>query len=146
MKKAFTIIEIVFVLVILGILAAVAVPRMGSTSELAVIGKGKADIATIRSAIVNERQTRLIQGQTAWISSLSAANTLSPLFDGNTTSTLLMYGIVSGTNSGDWDRTANNANTYRYYIGTTSTTFTYNNNDGTFTCVAGNANCDDLTQ
>ena len=146
MKKAFTMIELVFVIVILGILAAVALPRMNNSSLQATIAKGRADVATIRSAIVNERQTRLITGESVWISELSQ-NANTPLFDGNGSSVLLMYGITAGANSGDWSRNvAPNDNQYVYRVGTTQTTFTYDNTDGTFTCVAGNANCDDLIQ
>ncbi len=40
MKKAFTMVELIFVIVILGILAAVAVPKMGSSKTKADISKG----------------------------------------------------------------------------------------------------------
>ena len=147
-KNAFTMIELVFVLVILGILAAVAVPKMSATSEVATIAKGKADVATIRSAIVNERQTRLILGDNAWISQLTQGTQTTPLFDGNSsTNTLLMYGIVAGTTAGKWSRgTGADINKYTYRVGTTSTEFTYTNTDGKFLCVAGQGNCDDLTR
>jgi len=145
MKKAFTMIELVFVIVILGVLAAIAIPRMNNTSLQATIAKGRADVATIRSAIVNERQTRLIQGQTAWISELTTHGASTPLFDGNTSSTLLMYGIVAGNNSGDWSRGIDaNTNQYTFRVGTSQNVFTYTNADGKFLCTAG-IECTDLT-
>ena len=59
-KNAFTMIELIFVIVVLGILAGVAIPKMAATRDEAKIAKGRSDIASIRSAIVTERQTRLI--------------------------------------------------------------------------------------
>lgn len=39
MKKAFTILELVFVIVILGILAAIALPKMSSSKDEAEVSK-----------------------------------------------------------------------------------------------------------
>ncbi|MDD7599779.1 MAG: prepilin-type N-terminal cleavage/methylation domain-containing protein [Campylobacter sp.] len=60
MKKAFTIIELVFVIVALGILAMVALPRLVSSKEDAEITRVKAEIAAIRSAIQTYRGANLL--------------------------------------------------------------------------------------
>ena len=49
MKKAFTMIELVFVIVILGILAGVAIPRLMATREDAEIASAIANIRTLIS-------------------------------------------------------------------------------------------------
>ena len=62
MKKAFTMIELIFVIVVIGILAAIAVPKMAATRDDAVITKGIAEVAAMRSAIATERQKRILKG------------------------------------------------------------------------------------
>lgn len=121
-------IEMIFVIVVLGILAAIAVPKMAATRTDAEITKGRSDIASIRSAIVTERQGRLIQGQSGWISTLNNTS----LFDGNGTSQLLMYGIAAGVGSGHWQSTG--ATSYTFTIQATAVPFTYDNTNGLFTC------------
>jgi general secretion pathway protein G len=51
MKKGFTMIELIFVIVILGILAAVAIPRLAATRNDAKAASIKTDIGTAMQAI-----------------------------------------------------------------------------------------------
>ena len=50
-QKAFTLIELLLVMVILVVLAAVVVPRFGSRQEQAKITRAKVDISTIKTQI-----------------------------------------------------------------------------------------------
>ena len=127
-------IELIFVIVVLGILAAIAIPKFAATRTDAQISKARADISSIRSAIVSERQTRLIRGDSSYINSLSSGTTT--LFDGNGTasSQLLMYGIKAGTSDGSWSTDSAGAPyvSYVYKVGGSSCNFTYDPANGTF--------------
>lgn len=145
-KKAFTMIEVVFVIVILGILAAIAIPRFAATRIDAEISKGRADIASVRSAIVSERQVRLITGDSTWITLTDMDQNgtgTDPLFGG-----VLMYPVnnEAGRN-GQWSATPKSG-TYVYRAGSVNVTFTYNATTGIFTCDTTNATygtmCDNL--
>jgi len=143
MTKAFTLIELVFVIVILGVLAAVALPKFTKTKELADVAKGRTDIATIRAAIVNERQSRLILGVNSYIDKLSTGGVGEKLFTGNGAGrNLLTYGITAGTASGTWAIVSDTR--YTFNVDGTLTTFDYNSSTGIFTCAAGVNDCDAL--
>jgi len=127
-KNAFTMIELVFVIVVLGILAAVAIPKFAATRTDAQISKARADISSIRSAIVTERQSRLIKGDSAWISQLHGLNA-GYYFDGvDVNHTLLTYGIKAEDKDGGWhgQGTSGTSFTYKYKLGGADNTFAYN--------------------
>ena len=132
MKKAFTMIELIFVIVILGVLASVALPKFGSTKNMADISKARSDVAAIRSSILTEKQSQLIKGINTYIPELSANGTT--LFTGDGTRTLLTYGIVSGTSAGKWSASGATYKLYNFKVDTTNILFTYNNTTGTFNC------------
>lgn len=136
-SRGFTMIEMVFVIVVLGILAAIAIPRLAATRTDAEISKGRADVASVRSGIISERQSRIIQGDSDWITAANLDN--GGLFGG-----VLMYPVANepGVN-GKWSATAGSG-TYVFRAGNVDTTFTYDEDNGTFTCTADTDNCNTL--
>lgn len=147
-KNAFTMIELVFVIVVLGILAAVAMPRLAATRDDADIAKGRSDVAAIRAAIVSERQGRLLQGSSAYINQLDDATADTEgetLFDNNgtATNTLLQYGIISADRNGHWMKTAGG---YTFQVMGDPVDFTYTQANGTFDCDHDEDNCKLLTE
>ncbi|MHC3993808.1 type II secretion system protein [Thiomicrolovo sp. ZZH C-3] len=139
-------IELVFVIVVLGILAAVAVPKFAATREDAQISKGAADVAAIRSGIVSVRQQYLLRGQTSYPTRISgdAGGASGLLFDGNGTGKILMYPISPKTAGGHW-RAGNGAGDYIYQVGNIDCAFHYDDNDGTFSLTTANQEyCDGL--
>ena len=64
-------IELIFVVVIIGILAAVAIPKFAVTSSEARNTKGKSTLAAVRNSIATERQKRILRGDFTAITDLS---------------------------------------------------------------------------
>lgn len=140
-SRAFTVIELIFVIVVLGILASVALPKFGKTREMADIAKGRGDVATIRSAIANKRQSSVILGSASYPT--AAELDAGGLFGG-----VLMYPMSESTASGNWDNPgANGDGVYNYYVGSTPTQFDYNASNGNFGCTDTAANhCNELSR
>ncbi|OPX27559.1 MAG: hypothetical protein B1H07_01135 [Campylobacteraceae bacterium 4484_166] len=65
MKKAFTLIELIFVIVVIGILSSFALPKLNDTREHAIINSVKQDIGSITTAI---KSHYLIKGDITKIS------------------------------------------------------------------------------
>jgi general secretion pathway protein G len=62
MKNSFTMIELIFVIVIISILVGVAIPRLFTGVSDAEIAKAKTDVATIRSAISTKYGKNVMEG------------------------------------------------------------------------------------
>jgi len=144
-KNAFTMVELVFVIVILGILASIAIPRLSATRTDAEITKGRADIASVRSAIVTERQARLISGDSDYIDGDALDN--GGLFGG-----VLMYPITADTAVGHWSASGTadeNTSSYNFNSSGVNVLFTYTKSDGRFICDTTDATygtqCQELT-
>ncbi len=63
-------IELVFVIVVIGILSAIAIPKFAATRDDAHITRGLATLASVRSAIATERQKQILRGDFTGITSL----------------------------------------------------------------------------
>lgn len=144
-------IELVFVIVVLGILAAVAIPRLAATRGDAQITKGRSDVAAIRSGISLQRSKNMLESNNptipASLDPIAVYNAdgsrLFNVNDGNT-SNILEYPIFSANRDGGWLKTG--ANAYSFTVGGVTTDFNYTNANGLFNCAAGAANCNDLTR
>lgn len=129
-SRAFTMVELIFVIVVLGILAAIALPKFAQTRELADIAKGRGDVATIRAGIVNERQARTIKADFLWITASNLdGNVSGKLFAG-----ILTYPMTNSATASNW---SGGSGTYHYWVGDSDNTFTYTPADGKFLCTAG---------
>ena len=128
MKKAFTIIELIFVIVALGILAMVALPRLASSKEDAEIARVKAEIAAIRSAIQTHRGANLLkQNSRGYPDDLTARR---------------IEEITNGTKLSQKYWSVNEAGKeLSVTIAGRTATFTYDSDTGRLTCENTNALC-----
>lgn len=130
MKKAFTMVELIFVIVILGILAMVALPRLAGSKKDAEITRAKAEIAAIRSAIQTYRGANLLsQNGNGYPDDLKAET---------------IEKITNGTKlSEKYWKVSDKGDQLTLKIGE-GTTFTYDNSTGSLTCQASDTLCEKI--
>ena len=151
-KKAFTMIELVFVIVVIGILSAIAIPKLAATRDDAEIAKAVATIGSVRSGIATERQKRILRGDfTHPITTLHSAGYAFDVFnadaDGNTPR-VVEYGVPDcnalGKTKACWEVTG--AGLYRYNMPTTGFV-DFNITSSRFECTnPSDTNCQLLTR
>ena len=148
-------IELIFVIVVLGILAAIAVPKLAATREDAKIASGRANILAVRSGIISERQGRMFRGDSSYAGELDNNATVTLNQGGESLFSIVLAQPYRGN---DWEKTAH-ANggataTYRFFVNQqgSNTLFTYTTATGVFDCdpTAGTAKqkalCNNLTR
>lgn len=146
MRKAFTLVELIMVIAIIGILTAVAVPRLSVTRGDAKITNAKTLVANVRTALSSEIQKKVLKGDYTPITNVGGVTNaynqpIFDVFDGNTTDRVLEYPIRSCKDAqakGCWMKTGENEYTYYFpsavssQVETSSVKFTVNN--GRFEC------------
>ena len=150
-KKAFTMMELIFVIVVIGILSAIAIPKFAATRGDAVISKAKATVASVRSAIATERQKLILRGTFAPITSVGSQTGYNKvIFDGingDTSISTLEYpplSCKSATAKSECWYTGDNV-TYTFYM-PTGTGVDFNLTNNRFVCkVPTSDNCKLLT-
>ena len=101
-KKAFTMIELVFVIVVIAILSAIAIPKLAATRDDAQITRGLATLSSVRSAVATEKQKRILRGDFTPISKLNGGVGIFDRFDDANGSLVLEYDVVPCTGIGCW--------------------------------------------
>lgn len=125
MKKAFTLIELVFVIVILGILATVAIPKLIVTRDDAEIAKAKSQIAAVRSGIQLKRNEMILSGTQGYPTSLEDG---ACCFGG-----ILSTRIEARKDNNSYGWKLEN-DTYSINTNKEQVKFTYSASDGSFKC------------
>lgn len=134
-KKAFTMIELVFVIVILGILAGVALPKLSVTRDDATTAKMRADVSSIRTGLALDKSKAMMEGRLSeWKKNVAdLAN--------NNFSSVVQGGIKPGNERNGWTF---NKTTATACIAKKCAEFelvTTGNNAGDFNCKKEKGNC-----
>ncbi|QCD52324.1 type II secretion system protein [Campylobacter sp. RM16192] len=142
MKRAFTMVELVLVIVIIGVLSAIAVPRFFTSRDDAILVRARADISSIRSAIVNIKNTNMLSGTFTY-----------PDLEKSATSTKLFDNVLSGgiKKKGDKDTSgwSKSGLEYVFTLSGKTTKFSYDKKTGYFGCAENEPNnslCKQLTE
>ena len=136
MKKAFTMIELIFVIVIIGILSAVAIPKFAATRDDAFHSRARGTVSAVRNALAIERQKRVLRGDFSAITDLSATGsgkifTTFSIDNRGNNNPVLEYPLKSASKLGSWIKSGG---FYKYYY-TNSATCDYNLSSNKFTVV-----------
>lgn len=117
MRNAFTMVEIIFVIVVIGILSSVAIPKMVGNTTMAEVANGKQVLGSVRAALEIEAAKRIMSGDRTPITSVSAGGRpfdfISADKNGRKTP-ILTYPEPSCTNSGCWEIKGNGLYTFHY--------------------------------
>ena len=150
MTKAFTMVELIFVIIVIGILSVVAVPKLAPLVGTAKTGKAQSTLASVRSALSTERQKRILSGEFNELTDFGDATYAFKTFsdaDGETGDAVLEYPIKSCSNGGCWERKiVGGAKKFIYHFNSSkAATFKLDNNR--LVCDDDpTTNCDELTR
>ncbi|MEA3522396.1 MAG: type II secretion system protein [Campylobacterota bacterium] len=153
-QKAFTMLELVFVIVVIGILSAIAIPKFAANKSDAVIAKAKATVASVRLALSSERQKRILKGDFANpITTLHTAgyafSTFSADRDGDTNDVLEYYEpdcTTLGKSQECWSVSGSAPNVIYSFNMPLSGTADFNITNSRFVCDESDSNCQLLTR
>ncbi len=103
-KKGFTLIELLIVVVIIGILAAIAIPRFGQTRERAFVSAMQSDLRGVLNAQELYYQAT-VDGQPRY--QYLTSGTLTPASDGGLTALSISPGVTIALSDNSPDGTTN---------------------------------------
>lgn len=137
-KSAFTMIELVFVIVIIGVLASLAVPRMAATRDDAEISKARVTVASVRNALAMERQKRILRGDFTAIVAVGGNTGVFGNFDDNSSKPMVLeYAMSSSTNKGKWSVSGSGTATEYKFNSSVAGNPIFVVTDGKFVCKTG---------
>jgi len=117
-QKAFTMVELIFVIIIIGVLSAIAIPKFSQTAEIAYISKAKSDIASAKSALAMMRQKNILKGTTANITAANVGANFTNLLK-------IPVNTCSGSKCNGW---STNGDDFTFHGPTGDVKFTLSNN------------------
>jgi len=136
--KSFSLIELIFIIIILGIVSTIAIPKLFNKTKNTTILKGKTDLNIILNGLQQYKTKVILQNLSYDLTSLETSNS-KYLFD----KILDKPFTVQKNKAGYWNKLSNT--TYRYYISSTDfIKFTYDKTNFTFSCDKTKSLCQEI--
>ena len=132
-NKAFSLIELIFVILIIAIISSVAIPKLLNSSKKSDLIKCKNDFLTIQNALNNYKITQDMKNNNTTLNSLDNGILL---FEN-----ILQNPIISSNTQ--WIKKDNNTYTYNF-SDILKLDFVYNKNNLTFNCDISKDLCKDI--
>ena len=139
-REAFSLLEIIFAIAIISIIAIIAIPKLGNSLDKTNIIKIKSDILLIRDGLNRYKNKQILKGDLTPLDSLEDSDSL--LFN-----QILTYPILSSNKqkSTVWNKLSNT--TYIVWLDDEkSLEFIYDKVNYTFDCSKNEENCKEFTQ
>ena len=120
MKKAFTMVELVFVIAIIGILSAIAIPKLMVTRDDAKLTKARTTVANVRAALSAHIQKNILKGEYKGTTNVGGGinEKVFDFFDNNSSGDRVLEYPISqcpkSTSRGCWVYNGDNTYTYRF--------------------------------
>jgi general secretion pathway protein G len=131
--KSFSLIEIIFAILIMAVISAVALPKLFSFSQESSFHKLRSDIATIQNGLQNHKNNSIMKNLSRTLESLEEDE--KHLF-----SFILKHPIVSNGNYPFWSKQSDKSYLF-HFNETTELEFIYNKSNLTFLCDTKNTLC-----
>ena len=127
-KQSFSLIELIFVLVVLALIVSVAVPKLNDTFDKTILVKIKTDIINTREKINQHKNQNILSNQSNPLESLDE-----------------VLSLKDTKQKGTWEKISDDK--YKVYINSsTFVVFRYNEEKYTFECDFKKEYCKELTQ
>lgn len=139
-KRAFSLIEMIFTIVIISILLAVSIPKLGNILSSSKIIEIKSDIVLIREAIIKYKNKMILKNEPYDLDVLDTDQE-------NLFSKILTSPIIASSEQkiGAWSKIGTNK--YKIFIDNqNSVDFIYKSSDFSFDCDLKNIFCKELSQ
>jgi general secretion pathway protein G len=138
MYKSFSLIELIFAILIIAILASIALPKFLNTTTKTSLIKVKSDLLLIQNGLLEYKNNSILKGDTLSLNSLDNGNTLFA-------NILPNHNFFNKKEANNWEKISTNQYNF-WFDNQTNVLFTYNSDDLTFTCDKTTDKCKEILQ